>query len=107
MSDTNAMVTADSSGDMLASEADNAGMEEQKSGFSASLGNVDILRQITIVVALAICLAIAVFVIMLANEPEYRFLTKLPTKQLITTMDFLDAIKWSTVKKITLSQSCG
>ena len=91
MSDTNAMVTADRSGDMIASEADDAGIGEQKSGFSASLGNVDILRQITIVVALAICLAIAVFVIMLANEPEYRFLTKLPTKQLITTMDFLDA----------------
>ncbi|WP_026301299.1 flagellar basal-body MS-ring/collar protein FliF [Colwellia piezophila] len=85
------MVAADGGGDMIASDADSAGMEEQKSGFSASLGNVDILRQITIVVALAICLAIAVFVIMLANEPEYRFLSKLPTKQLITTMDFLDA----------------
>jgi flagellar M-ring protein FliF len=83
------MVATDTSGDMIASEG--AGIEEQKSGFSASLGNVDILRQITIVVALAICLAIAVFVIILANEPEYRFLTKLPTKQLITTMDFLDA----------------
>ncbi|MCJ8293700.1 MAG: flagellar M-ring protein FliF [Colwellia sp.] len=76
---------------MLASETDSGAMEEQKSGFAASLGNVDILRQMTIVVALAICLAIAVFVIMLANEPEYRFLSKLPTKQLITTMDFLDA----------------
>jgi flagellar M-ring protein FliF len=85
------MVSAGRSSDMLASEADNVGIEEQKSGFAASLGNVDILRQVTIVVALAICLAIAVFVIMLANQPEYRFLTKLPTKQLITTMDFLDA----------------
>ncbi len=85
------MVTADSSGDMIASEADSVGIEEQKSGFSASLANVDILRQITIVVALAICLAIAVFVIILANEPEYRFLSKLPTQQLIKTMDFLDA----------------
>ncbi|ALO36576.1 flagellar M-ring protein FliF [Colwellia sp. MT41] len=84
------MVAADSDGDMIASEADSAGMEEQKSGFAASLGNVDILRQITIVVALAICLAIAVFVIMLANEPEYRILTKLPTQQLIKTMDYLD-----------------
>lgn len=91
MSDTNAMVTADSSGDMIANEAEGAGIGEQKSGFAASLGSVDILRQITIVVALAICLAIAVFVIMLANEPEYRVLAKLPTKQLITTMDFLDA----------------
>lgn len=85
------MVAAGKSGDMLVNETDNVAMEEQKSGFSASLGNVDILRQVTIVVALAICLAIAVFVIILANEPEYRFLSKLPTKQLITTMDFLDA----------------
>jgi flagellar M-ring protein FliF len=43
------------------------------------------------VIALAICFAIAVFVIMLANEAEYRFLTKLPTEQLIKTMDFLDS----------------
>ncbi|MBU2869954.1 flagellar basal-body MS-ring/collar protein FliF [Colwellia sp. E2M01] len=76
---------------MIANEDDNSDIEDQKSGFAASLGNVDFLRQITIVVALAICLAIAIFVIMLANEPEYRFLSKLPTKQLITTMDFLDA----------------
>jgi len=85
------MVTADSSGDMLANEGDNGDMEEQKSGFAASLGNVDMLRQLTIVAALAICLAIAVFVIVLANEPEYRLVSKLPTKELITTMDFLDA----------------
>nr|WP_220461158.1 flagellar basal-body MS-ring/collar protein FliF [Colwellia sp. MB3u-4] len=55
------------------------------------MGNVDFLRQMTIVIALAICFAIAVFVIMLANEAEYRFLTKLPTEQLIKTMDFLDS----------------
>lgn len=85
------MVSAGRSSDMLVNETDNVELEEQKSGFAASLGNVDILRQVTIVVALAICLAIAVFVIMLANQPEYRFLTKLPTKELITTMDFLDA----------------
>jgi len=85
------MVATDNDGDMIASETESSGMEEQKSGFSATLGNVDFLRQITIVVALAICLAIAVFVIILANEPEYRFLNKLPTQQLIKTMDFLDA----------------
>ena len=91
MSDTNSMVATDSGGDMVANEDGNSDIEEQKSGFAASLGNVDILRQMTIVVALAICLAIAIFVIMLANEAEYRVLSKLPTKQLITTMDFLDA----------------
>ncbi len=90
VSEKNAMVTAGNS-DMLAHEADDMGLEEEKSGFAAALGNIDILRQMTIVVALAICLAIAVFVIILANEPEYRYLSKLPTEQLIKTMDILDA----------------
>jgi len=85
------MVATDS-GEMIASDSgDNNPIEEQKSGFSAKLGNVDMLRQITLVVALSICLAIAVFVIILANEPDYRFLSKLPTEQLIKTMDVLDA----------------
>mgnify|MGYP001942566532 CR=1 FL=1 len=85
------MVATDS-GEMIASDSgDNNPIEEQKSGFSAKLGNVDMLRQITLVVALSICLAIAVFVIILANEPDYRFLSKLPTEQLIKTLDVLDA----------------
>jgi flagellar M-ring protein FliF len=88
------MVATDGGSSMIANDsgADNA-MEEKKSGFSASLGNADMLRQITLVVALSICLAIAVFVIILANEPEYRILSKQPTEQLIKTMDFLDANK--------------
>ena len=94
MSDTNTMVATNSGTDMIASDSGEHGaMQEQKSGFSAALGNIDILRQITLVVALSICLAIAVFVIILANEPDYRFLSKLPTQQLIKTMDFLDANK--------------
>ncbi|XPF96410.1 flagellar basal-body MS-ring/collar protein FliF [Colwellia sp. RE-S-Sl-9] len=67
--------------------------EEQKSGFSSALGNVDVLRQLTLIMALAICLVIAIFVIMWANQAEYRVITKLPTEQLIKTMDFLDANK--------------
>jgi len=92
LADTNTMVATDGSTDIIASDSgENGAMQEQKSGFSATLGNVDILRQITLVVALSICLAIAVFVIILANEPDYRILSKLPTEQLIKTMDFLDA----------------
>lgn len=91
MADTNSMVATDNSG-MIASDSNDSGaIEEQKSGFAAKLGNVDILRQLTLVVALSICLAIAVFVIILANEPDYRFLSKLPTEQLIKTLDFLDS----------------
>lgn len=92
MADTNTMVATEGSSSLIANDSDDDNsMEEKKSGFSAALGNADMLRQITLVVALSICLAIAVFVIILANEPEYRFLSKQPTEQLIKTMDFLDA----------------
>jgi flagellar M-ring protein FliF len=87
------MVATDNGTGMIASDSGDDSVQEQKSGFAATLGNVDLLRQITLVVALSICLAIAVFVIILANEPDYRFLSKQPTEQLIKTMDFLDANK--------------
>jgi flagellar M-ring protein FliF len=88
------MVATDNNGSMVANDyGDDNAIEEKKSGFAASLGDADTLRQITLVVALSICLAISVFVIILANEPEYRFLAKQPTEQLIKTMDFLDANK--------------
>ena len=93
MADTNSMIATDNSGMIANDSGDNGAIEEQKSGFAAKLGNVDILRQLTLVVALSICLAIAVFVIILANEPDYRFLSKLPTEQLIKTLDLLDANK--------------
>ena len=89
---TNLMLT-NGSNDMVANDGDDGVVGEQKSGLAAAMGNVDFLRQMTIVIALAICFAIAIFVIMLANQPEYRFLTKLPTEQLIKTMDFLDSNK--------------
>jgi flagellar M-ring protein FliF len=87
---TNLMLT-NGSNDMVANDGDDGVVGEQKSGLAAAMGNVDFLRQMTIVIALAICFAIAIFVLMLANQPEYRFLTKLPTEQLIKTMDFLDS----------------
>ncbi|WP_448552066.1 flagellar basal-body MS-ring/collar protein FliF [Thalassotalea montiporae] len=90
MADNNSTAMATTDGSDLVAQ-DNDMIEEQKSGFAASLGNVDVLRQLTLIMALAICLAIAVFVIMWANQPEYRILSKLPTQQLIETMDFLDA----------------
>ena len=77
------MIVTDDSADNIA--------EEQKSGFSSALGNVDVLRQLTLIMALAFCLVIAIFVIVWANQAEYRILTKLPTQELIKTMDFLDA----------------
>ncbi|MCO4322093.1 flagellar basal-body MS-ring/collar protein FliF [Aliidiomarina quisquiliarum] len=67
--------------------------EEQKSGFMSALANIDVMRQVIIVLALAICLAIAVFIMLWAQEPEYRPLGRMETDQLIETLDFLDANK--------------
>ena len=91
--DNTNLMLADGNNDLVANDGADGVVAEQKSGLAGAMGNVDFLRQITIVMALAICLAIAIFVIMWANQPEYRFLTKLPTEQLIKTMDFLDSNK--------------
>jgi flagellar M-ring protein FliF len=89
--DNTNLMLADGNSDLVANDGADDAVGEQKSGLAGAMGNVDFLRQMTIVIALAICFAIAIFVIMLANQPEYRFLTKLPTEQLIKTMDFLDS----------------
>jgi flagellar M-ring protein FliF len=85
--------TVDNTGMVVSDDSSDSVSEEQKSGLSSALGNVDVLRQVTLIMALAICLVIAIFVIMWANQAEYRIIAKLPTQQLITTMDFLDANK--------------
>ena len=91
--DSTGMIAADNNTDLAISDVDDNDVAEQKSGFASIMGNVDVLRQLTLIMALAICLAIAVFAILWANQPEYRVLSKLPTEQLIKTMDFLDANK--------------
>ncbi|SFC23674.1 flagellar basal-body MS-ring/collar protein FliF [Pseudoalteromonas denitrificans] len=67
--------------------------QEQKSGFLSALSGVDVLRQATLIIALTICLAIAVFIIIWARQPDMRPLGKMPTDELIQTLDFLDAQK--------------
>ena len=91
--------TVENTGIVLADDNSDSINEEQKSGFASAIGNVDVLRQITLIMALAICLAIAVFVIIWINQPSYRILTKLPTQELIKTMDFLDANQVDYIQK--------
>lgn len=71
----------------------NGEQQEQKPGFVSSLGGMDLVRQITLVVALTICLAIAILIILWAREPEMRPLGTFPTDELIQTLDHLDAQK--------------
>jgi flagellar M-ring protein FliF len=63
---------------------------EQKSGFMDALGSVDMMRQLTLVIALVICIAIAIFIVIWAQEPDYRPLATMETQELIESLDFLD-----------------
>jgi len=56
----------------------------------AFMGNVDVLRQVTLILGLAICLAIAVFILLWGKEPEMRPLGQFTTEELVKTLDFLD-----------------
>ena len=67
--------------------------QEQKSGFVGALGGLDLVRQITLIIALTICLAIAILIIMWARQPEMRPLGTFATEELIKTLDHLDAQK--------------
>ncbi|MCU7555018.1 flagellar basal-body MS-ring/collar protein FliF [Alteromonas sp. ASW11-19] len=64
---------------------------ENKSGFMDTLGSADMMRQMALVVVLVICVAIAVFILIWAQEPDYRPLAKMETQELIETLDYLDA----------------
>ncbi|RUO59579.1 flagellar basal body M-ring protein FliF [Idiomarina piscisalsi] len=68
-----------------------SGEGNEKSGIMDMLGNFDMLRQVIVVLALAICVAIAVFIMLWAQEPTYRPLGKLETEELVSTLDYMDA----------------
>lgn len=76
-----------------ASTMDQGVQQEHKSGVLGSLGGVDMMRQITMILALAICLALAVFVMIWAQEPEYRPLGKMETQEMVQVLDVLDKNK--------------
>ncbi len=64
-----------------------------KGGVMGMLTSGDALRQITLVIALVICVAIAIAILFWARQPDLRPLGKMPTEELIQTLDFLDAQK--------------
>ncbi|GIU36136.1 flagellar M-ring protein FliF [Shewanella schlegeliana] len=86
------MVVGTGSG--LASSPQTSGVqEEHKPGLMGALGGVDLLRQVTMILALAICLAVAVFVMIWAQEPEYRPLGQMSTAEMVQVLDVLDKNK--------------
>jgi len=68
--------------------------QEQKSGFLGSMGGgMDMMRQISLIVALTICIALAVLIILWAREPDMRPLGTFETQELIQNLDYLDSQK--------------
>ncbi len=63
---------------------------EKRSRFAESLNNIDLIRQVVIVLSLVISLALVVFIMMWAYEPEMRPLGKMETEELVETLNFLD-----------------
>ncbi|WP_267869126.1 MULTISPECIES: flagellar basal-body MS-ring/collar protein FliF [unclassified Shewanella] len=59
----------------------------------SSFGSADFMRQITMILALAVCLVLAVFMMMWAQEPEYRPLGQMETNEMIQVLDVLDKNK--------------
>lgn len=85
---------ADATGTNLTVADQNQGGDneaENKSGFMDTLGSADMVRQMALVVVLVICVAIAVFIIIWAQEPDFRPLAKMQTEELIETLDYMDA----------------
>lgn len=82
----------DQNGDLLMNDEGTAALDEneQKSSALGFLSNTDVLRQITLILGLAICLAIAVFILLWGKEPDMRPLGTFTTQELVKTLDFLD-----------------
>jgi len=88
-------VATDQNGDLLINDEGTAALDEneQKSSALGFLSNTDVLRQITLILGLAICLAIAVFILLWGKEPDMRPLGTYSTQELVKTLDFLDQQK--------------
>jgi len=66
---------------------------EQKSSALSFFSNSDVLRQIILILALAISLTLVVFILLWGKDPEMRPLGTFQTAELIETLEFLDTEK--------------
>ncbi|MCL1124363.1 flagellar basal-body MS-ring/collar protein FliF [Shewanella surugensis] len=64
--------------------------KEERIGLLGSLGGGDVLKQVTMILALVICLALAVAIMIWAQESEFRPLAKMTTEEMIAVLDELD-----------------
>ncbi|USD65974.1 flagellar basal-body MS-ring/collar protein FliF [Vibrio sp. SCSIO 43136] len=67
--------------------------EKSSSKFDMAMGDLDLLRQVVLVVAISICVALIVMVFFWVKEPELRPLGTYETAELIPVLDYLDQQK--------------
>ena len=71
-------------------EGDESLAQPEKGPLAAFFSNVDVLRQISMIIGLLIVLAIVVIIWSWGKEADYRPLGTYQTEELISTLDFLD-----------------
>ena len=89
------MAEANNNSDMLLEsnggrEDSDSLVEPPKGAIASFFSNVDVLRQISMIIGLLIVLAIVVILWSWGKEADYRPLGSYKTDELITTLDFLD-----------------
>ncbi|MEF1290313.1 flagellar basal-body MS-ring/collar protein FliF [Vibrio sp. M260118] len=87
--DSTMMATTD-----LDNEVQNPDLDEKSSSkFDMAVGDLDLLRQVVLVLSISICVALIVMLFFWVKEPEMRPLGVYETEELIPVLDYLDQQK--------------
>ncbi|WP_137297513.1 flagellar basal-body MS-ring/collar protein FliF [Psychromonas sp. SP041] len=87
------MPNTENNANLLLDNNESAPITSEKGAISSFFSNVDVLRQISMIIGLLIVLAIVVIIWSWGKEADYRPLGTYQTDELITTLDFLDQQK--------------
>ncbi|WP_298941126.1 flagellar basal-body MS-ring/collar protein FliF [uncultured Psychromonas sp.] len=87
------MSDTENNANLLLDNNDSVPVAAEKGAISSFFSNVDVLRQISMIIGLLIVLAIVVIIWSWGKEADYRPLGTYQTDELITTLDFLDQQK--------------
>ncbi|PMH41041.1 flagellar M-ring protein FliF [Vibrio sp. 10N.286.49.B3] len=78
----------------LDSDGQNPDLNERSSSkFDMAIGDLDLLRQVVLVLSISICVALIVMLFFWVKEPEMRPLGAYETTELISVLDYLDQQK--------------
>ena len=78
----------------LDSSSQNPDLDEKSSSkFDMAVGDLDLLRQVVLVLSISICVALIVMLFFWVKEPEMRPLGAYETEELIPVLDYLDQQK--------------